>query len=148
MRRTEPKSLTPQELKKALIAAGFEVYRTYGDEVVLADRVRDNLILDSGVRVGSGSQLEIRLIMGLRRSQYPVDDEPTLFNRVRQLAAPLLSEGFLEVNTTVSPVSDPADASRTLDTFYEVVFAKKIASLEESGLRLALKVAKMAESRH
>jgi len=140
--------LTPQELKKALIHAGFEVYRTNGDEVILADRVRDNLILDSGVRVRASSPLEIRLIMGLRRAQYPVDDEPTLFNRVRQVAAPLISDGFVEVTTSVAPVTDPADASRTLDTFYEVVFAKKIPALDEAPLRLALKVAKMAESRH
>ncbi|HWL88878.1 MAG TPA: hypothetical protein VNO21_23905 [Polyangiaceae bacterium] len=140
--------MTPQELKKALIVAGFEVYRTNGDEIVLADRVRDNLILDSGVRVRASSPLEIRLIMGLRRAQYPSDDEAELFNRVRQVAAPLLSDGFLEVTTRQAPVADPADANRTLDTFYEVIFSKKILSLEDGALRLALRVAKMAESRH
>jgi len=140
--------LTPQELKKALILAGFEVYRTNGDEIVLADRVRDNLILDSGVRVRASTPFEVRLIMGLRRAQYLADDEPTLFGRVRQLAAPLLSEGFAEVTTRMSPVTDPADSTRTLDTFYEVVFSKKIPTLDEASLRLALRVAKMAESRH
>jgi len=43
---------TPAELKKALTAEGFEIYRTTGDRILLADRVRDNLIMDSGVSVG------------------------------------------------------------------------------------------------
>lgn len=141
-------ALTPQDLKKSLISAGFEVYRTKGEEIILADRVRDNLILDSGVRVRAGSPLQVRLIMGVRRAQYPTDDEPTLFNRIRQLAKPLLDEGFAEVDTRVSPVSDPADANVTLDTFYEVVFTKDIPQVDDASLRLALQVAKTAESRH
>jgi len=143
-------ALTPQELKKALQAAGFEVYRTSGNEIILADRVRENLILDSGVRMRAASPLEIRLIMGIRRAQYPGDDETTLFDRVRQLAAPLLSEGFAEIETGVAPVHDPSDEKRTLDTFYEVVFAKQEPLFDGALplLTLALQVAKTAESRH
>ena len=141
-------AVTPQELKKALISAGFEVYRTNGEEIILADRVRDNLILDSGVRVRASSPLQIRLIMGMRRAQYPTDDEPTLFNRIRQLAKPLLNEGFAEVDTRVSPVNDTADSNVTLDIFYEVVFSKEIPQVDDASLRLALQVAKTAESRH
>ena len=142
--------MTPQELKKALVSAGFEVYRTKGEEIVLADRVRENLILDSGVRVRASRPLQIKLIMGIRRAQYPSDDEETLFDRVRALAAPLLSDGFAEIDTAVAPVPDPAEAGRTLDTFYEVVFAKEEPSFEGAvpSLRLALKIAKTAESRH
>lgn len=44
--------LSPAELKRALIREGFEIYRTAGSFVVLADRVRDNLIMDSGVALG------------------------------------------------------------------------------------------------
>jgi len=146
--------VTPQELKKALVAAGFEIYRTLGEDVVLADRARENLILDSGVRVrpsaSSPTALQIRAIMGIRKAAYPSDDEAALYERIRVLAAPLVSEGFTEVSTGVAPVIDPADATRTLDTFYEVVFAKDEASLEAAAdaLRLTLKVAKTAESRH
>lgn len=142
--------MTPQELKRALVSAGFEVYRTSGEEVILADRARENLILDSGVRVRAASPLQIRLIMGIRRAQYPSDDEETLFDRVRQLAAPLLSEGFAEIETAVAPVPDPAEAGRTLDTFYEVIFAKEATAFEGAvpSLRLALQIAKTAESRH
>jgi hypothetical protein len=145
-------AVTP-ELKKALVAAGFEVYRTSGDDVILADRARENLILDSGVRVrtqNGSAAIQVRLIMGIRRAQFPSDDEATLFDRVRQLASPLLSEGFAEVATGIAPVVDPADSQRTLDTFYEVVFAKDAPAVEAAVglLKLALKVAKTAESRH
>lgn len=143
-------ALTPQELKKALISAGFEVYRTAGEEVILADRARENLILDSGVRVRATEPIQVRLVMGIRRAQFPSDDERALFDRVRQLAAPLLDEGFSEVSTGVAPVTDPADASVTLDTFYEVVFAKEESAFEGAlpTLKLALSIAKTAESRH
>ena len=43
--------MNPRELKKALVSSGFEVFRTMPDHVVLAERPRENLILDSGVRV-------------------------------------------------------------------------------------------------
>lgn len=42
----------PVELKRALVREGFEIYRTAGHFVLLADRVRDNLIMDSGVALG------------------------------------------------------------------------------------------------
>jgi hypothetical protein len=142
--------LTPHELKKALISAGFEVYRTAGDDVILADRARENLILDSGVRIRATEPIQIRLVMGIRRAQFPGDDEQALFERVRQLAAPLLSEGFSEIGTGVAPVTDPADAEVTLDTFYEVVFAKEENAFDGAlpTLKLALAIAKTAESRH
>lgn len=143
-------SLTPQELKKALISAGFEIYRTVGEEVILADRARENLILDSGVRMRASDPIEVRLVMGIRRAQFPADDETALFDRVRKLAAPLIAEGFAEVATGVAPVTDPADNERTLDTFYEVIFAKAESAFDGAlpSLRLALSVAKTAESRH
>jgi hypothetical protein len=143
-------ALTPQELKKALISAGFEVYRTHGEDVILADRARENLILDSGVRLRASDPIEVRLVMGVRQAQFPSDDEAALFDRVRQLAEPLLSDGFAEVSTGVAPVLDPADQDRTLDTFYEVVFAKAEPAFEGAlpTLKLALSIAKTAETRH
>jgi hypothetical protein len=44
-------ALTVQELKKAIQQAGLEVYRTRGNEVHLAERPRENLIMDAGVSV-------------------------------------------------------------------------------------------------
>ena len=141
--------MTPQELKKALIASGFEVYRTLGDEVLLADRVRDNLIMDSGVRVKAGDTLEIRLIMGVRRGQFPSESDAHLFDRVRELAKDALTQGFRELSTGVATVTDPADASRTLDAFFEVVYAKGVEGVDSlpEPLRYALTLAKTAEAR-
>ena len=55
---------TPQQLKKALVSAGFQVFRTLGEEIVLAERVRENLIMDSGVRLRASEPLEVRIKIG------------------------------------------------------------------------------------
>ncbi len=125
---------TPQQLKKALVAGGFEVFRTLPEEVVLAERVRENLILDSGVRVGplSDGRIRVRLVLRAQRADFPSDEESVLFDRVRKLAAPALEDGFTEVSTNVNAVKDPADPERTLDTFYEVSLAREVASVEDA----------------
>ncbi len=125
---------TPQQLKKALIASGFEVFRTLPSEVVLAERVRENLILDSGVRVAplESGTFQVRLVLRAQKTDFPNDDEAALFDRVRKLAAPALEHGFAEVRTDVRAVTDPADATRTLDTFYEVSLSHDVATVEDA----------------
>jgi hypothetical protein len=122
--------VTPQQLKKALVAAGFEVFRTLGEDVVLADRVRENLIMDSGVRLKAGSPLTVKVVLRAQRADFPAEDEAELFARVRGSADHVLSKGFAEITATATKVTDPADAERTLDTFYEVTFAKDVADLD------------------
>jgi len=146
--------VTPLEIKQSLVGAGLEVYRTTGQEVIVADRVRDNLILDSGVRVraaqAAGDAMEVRLIMGLRRGQYPNESDEQVFGRLRQLASGALARGFIEERAGMAPVTDPADVQRTLDTFFEIVLVKHerdVAALLDL-VRFALDVAKTAESRH
>ncbi len=142
--------MTPQELKKALVAAGYEVFRTLGNEIALADRARENLVLDSGVRirVREDGGFEVRTILGMRKSLHPTDAEEMLFDRIRELAKPILEAGFLEAHAAPRSVPDPADAAKTLDTFCEVSFTKDIAALDVPEIRLALAIAKTAESRH
>jgi hypothetical protein len=125
---------TPQQLKKALVASGFEVFRTLPEEVVLAERVRENLILDSGVRIAplNDGRIQVRLVLRAQRADFPNDDESSLFTRVRKLAEPAVAKGFAEVSTAVTAVKDPADASRTLDTFYEVNLAHDVATLDDA----------------
>ncbi len=123
-----------QQLKKALVASGFEVFRTLPEEVVLAERVRENLILDSGVRVAplEGGKLQVRVVLRAQKADFPNEDENALFARVRKLAEPAVAKGFSEVSTSVTAVKDPSDASRTLDTFYEVNLSHDVASVEDA----------------
>lgn len=123
---------TPQQLKKALVASGFEVFRTLPEEVVLAERVRENLILDSGVRVAplADGSFEVRITLRAQRTDFPNDEDTVMFERARTLAAPAIAEGFREVSTVATPVKDPADAERVLDTFYEIVLAQQVASVD------------------
>ena len=137
---------TPNDLKKTLVARGFEVYRTLGDQVVLADRVRDNLIMDSGVAARPGSTFSVRFVVRAQASDFPSVSADELFERARVCAAPALGRGYTEVGVAEVPVRDPGDATQTLDTWYEVSFQKAVSSLEELGdeLRLALRLEKTA----
>lgn len=119
------------EVKRALIDAGFEVFRTRGDEIVLAERPRENLIMDSGVRLKIGEPFEIRIIFRAQKADFPNEDELDLFARVRKLADSLLHPGFAELRAVVTRVADPGEPERTLDTFYEVTYAKTTVALAD-----------------
>jgi hypothetical protein len=138
--------LTTARARKALIEAGLEVFRTRGDEVLLAERPRENLIMDSGVRLRVTPTFEIRVVLRLQKADFPNEDEALLFERDRKLGAPALSGGFSEISTSVTPVTDPGDAARTLDTFYEITYAKPAADLDSSlvELKFAMNLEKRA----
>jgi len=72
---------TPSELKKLLLAEGFEVYRTLSDQIVLADRVRDNLIMDSGVAARLGGEPGVRFVVRAQGSEFPTDSTAQIFDR-------------------------------------------------------------------
>ena len=138
---------TPAQLKKALVAAGFQVFRTLGDGIVLAERVRENLIMDSGVRLRLAEPLQVRVVFKAQRGHFPGEDDDHLFARARALAGACNARGFAEVGATTATVQNPSDAERTLDTFYEVVVAKNAATLEDAfeDLRFALRLERSCE---
>jgi hypothetical protein len=138
---------TPQNLKKALVADGFEVYRTSPSLIVLADRVRDNLLMDSGVAVVHGEPLVVRVTLRARAAEFPGDGEQVLFERARALAEPMKARGYAEVSYHAAPVTDPGDPSRTIDTWYEVAYEHALSDESElnAELRFALSLAKTAE---
>jgi len=138
---------TPQTLKKSLVADGFEVYRTSPSLIILADRVRDNLLMDSGVAVVHGEPLVIRITLRARAAEFPGDGEQVLYDRARALADPMTARGYGEVGCTAVPVMDPGDPTRTLDTWYEVTYERRVGDESElhPELRFALSLAKTAE---
>jgi hypothetical protein len=113
----------PSALKKVLIAEGFEVYRTSPNQVSLADRVRDNLLMDSGVSVFQGETLQVRVVLRAQASNFPGDSADALYSRARGLSEPLAARGYAEIAAAGVPVQDPSDRSRTLDTWYEVTYS-------------------------
>ncbi len=135
---------TLTELKKVLRAQGFEIYRSSAEEVVLAERVRDNLLMDSGVRVRLGERLGVRVVIRAQSSDFPGEGAEALLARARRLAETALSRGFRETSTQVVPIRDPGDHSRTLDTWYEVMLDRPLADASEleSELRGALTLEK------
>lgn len=138
--------LTPLELKKSLIAQGFEVYRTLPDRVALAERVRDNLLMDGNVAACAGECLSVRFTTRAQQSAFPNDDEGTLIGRARSQGDLSLARGYVEVDCAIVPVYDPGDSSRTLDTWFEVTFARQVSSFDElvQELRFALGLDKYA----
>lgn len=119
-------STKPHELKKRLIAAGLEVFRVEGGRIHLADRVRDNLILDSGVCTVCADPLVVRLVVRVQRSAFPSESDERLFDRARRLAAPCEENGYAEADTAIVPIRDPGGAAVTLDTWYEVAYEKAV----------------------
>jgi hypothetical protein len=138
---------SPQSLKKTLVAEGFEVYRTSPNLIILADRVRDNLLMDSGVAVVHGEPLIVRITLRARAAEFPGDGEATLFERARALAEPMKERGYGEVSCASVPVMDPGDPTRTLDTWHEVTYERHLGGEDElhAELRFALSLVKTAE---
>ena len=137
---------TPSELKKALLARGFEIYRTTADEVVLADRVRDNLLMDSFVAARTGAALAVRVAIRAEASSFPGEGAEELFVRARRLAAAAEGLGYRETAARTVPILDPGDKSHVLDTWCEVWFERPVEDVEELAreLRTALSLEKCA----
>jgi hypothetical protein len=134
------------DIKKALTQAGFELYRTKGNEVHVADRVRDNLIMDSGVSIRAESSLAVRVVVRAQLSDFPADPTSSLFDRARAAAITVVSRGYVETQAWATSLRDPVDAARILDTWYEVSYEKRVNTIDEamSEVGFALKIEKTA----
>ncbi len=134
MTSSQPPSI--QELKRTLVAAGLEIFRTRPDAVHLAERPRDNQILDAGISVrpttidGVESGFEVRVVMRCQRSDFPREKSELLFDRVRALAnETIVSRGFTEIEVREHRMADPGDSEKTLDTWFELVFSRTVTDL-------------------
>jgi hypothetical protein len=140
-------SPTPSELKRQLIAAGLEIFRVQATRVHLADRVRENLIMDSGVCAVASDPLAVRFVVKAQASHFPGETAEQLFGRARSVGEGSTAVGYREVETAVIDINDPGGGPTTLDTWYEVAYEKIVdpGSLVDE-LRYALGVEKTAST--
>ncbi len=118
------------ELKRQLRTAEFEIYRSSAGRVLLAERVRDNLIMDSGVSAESqNGALSVRVVVRAQASHYPGAEESQIWQHARDLAKTFIDLDYAEEGTHSEPVPDPSDPSRSLDTCYEVRLNRKVSDL-------------------
>lgn len=140
---------TPAQVKSAIVGAGVEVYRTKGEWVQLAERPRENLIMDARVAIATGEPTRVAFVVRAQKSDFPADADDDLFAAARSLAVAAEVRGYAEVTSGVAPMTDPGDPSRTLDTWFEVRFEKTVADLDEAvaEARFALGLEKVATRR-
>jgi hypothetical protein len=139
---------TPAEIKKAIVAAGFEVYRTRGGVVHIADRVRENLLMDGGVFIDTAARegLAVGFVVRAQRSDFPGESGDRLFERARGLGVAAADRGYREVEAAERVVKDPGDDERTIEVFHEVRFEKPVADADAAiaEIRFALALEKAA----
>ncbi len=137
--------VTPADIKKALREAGVEVYRTRDDVVYIAERVRENLLMDSGVFVGAQPP-RVGFVVRAQRTDFPGVPDEQLFERARGLGEPSLARGYREVGAQLREVRDPGDGERTIDTWCEVQFEKPVDSIDAAvgEVRFALTLERAA----
>lgn len=125
----------PAELKRKLRAEGFEIYRTVAERILLAERIRDNLIMDSGVAAdlgpsGAESAISVQVTVRAQASHFPGANETQMKDHARQLAATFVESGYTEVEVIETPVPDPSDPSKSLDTSHEIRLRRPVENLE------------------
>lgn len=133
-------TLGTAELKRLLKAEGFEIYRTLGAFVVLAERVRANLIMDSGVAAASQNGLALRVVVRGQMSHFPGASGDSLLGHVGTLASVFEGRGYAAEEPRKTEMLDPSDPSHVLDVGYEIALGRSVGSVGEliEELRLAL----------
>ena len=139
----------PEEsVQRALAAAGIEIYRARGGEILIAERVRVHL-MDSGVRVVVGATPSVRVIVRSQRSDFPTASSTDLFSKVRDAMAPLVAtRGFVEILADARQITDPVDANHVLDVWHELTYEKAAPHVDAivEEVRWALGLAKCVTS--
>ena len=133
-----------QQVKKHLLDAGLEVYRTREAEIQVAERVRLH-IMDSGIRVRMAEGLRVVFTARSQRSDYPSVGADALFARVREtVGQQALARGYAEEGAQTVDVKDPMDDAKVLDTWHEITYAKPADDLSTvvDEVRWALEIDK------
>jgi hypothetical protein len=118
-----------QSLKRALVDAGVEIYRTRPDEIHVAERVRLH-IMDSGVKITFGDDARVMFSARSQRSDFPHDSATDLFDKVRDTVGRAAKErGYIESDAITVEVKDPVDNDKILDVWHEVTYARPVDDL-------------------
>lgn len=123
--------LNVKDLKRALVSAGLEVFRVRDDEVHLAERQNVQL-MEAGVRARAGAQPAVIVVARAQRNDAPTLSESALYDAIRARTASLLEAGYKEIAAGSREIRSVSDNSHLLDVWYEVTFARDVASLEEA----------------
>ncbi len=118
-----------QAVKRELVKAGLEIYRTRPLELEIAERVRLH-IMDSGIRVRN--DLKVVFTVRTQRSDFGAGiSTDQLFEKVRAaIGQQAIDRGYVEEAAHTVDVKDPMDDTRVLDTWHEVVYMKDAGHLD------------------
>lgn len=119
------------ELKRMLRSEGFEIYRTSPGAILLAERVRDNLIMDSGVAIVSGEGFEVRVTVRAQASHFPGASAESMRQRAGELAHSFEQRGYERGTVAESQVPDPSNPGRSLDTSFEIALHRSFDRLQD-----------------
>lgn len=102
--------------------------------------------MDAGVSVVVSEPMRVRFIVRAQKADFQGEDDEALYARARTLGASAVARGFVEASATSRDLFDPGDASRVLDTWFEIVFERQVSSLEDAfaELRAVIKLEKAA----
>jgi len=132
------------ELKRRLRQEGFEIYRTQAGHIALAERIRDNLILDSGIAVTVDPEsrpgvpvslddpeqpLALRVTVRAQGTHFPGAAVEQVEAHAQALAEPFLARGYIAETTRALDLPAPGDPTRILDISYEVVVRRVVNGL-------------------
>ncbi len=120
-----------KELKRSLVTAGLEVFRTRGEEVHLAERQNVQL-MDAGVRVRGGASPLVTVVMRAQRNDAPTLGTDAMFDAVRARAEGLRAAGYAEVTSAAREIRSVSDPEHLLDVWFEVTWQRAVASHEEA----------------
>ncbi len=134
------KQAAAPELKRKLRESGFDIYRTRPDRVILAERIRNNLIMDSGIAAITREEYSIEVVIRAQQSHFPGEAEEAIREHTTDLAAPFLDDGYEETEQSEEAMMDPSEPTHQLDILYELKLSKNIGDFQQliDQLRLAL----------
>jgi hypothetical protein len=134
-----------RDIKEALQAQGLEVYLSKGEAVHIAERPRENLIMDSGVRLYT--DLRVGFYARTEESRFPGEESSQLHQRIRSQLVHAEEQGFIEQRQFVTKIEAPGDATKVLDRWFEIFYERPTDSLQEAirWVKTAIKFDKVAK---